>query len=82
MQKMTWQEICENDGLKGRWVAIDACIFDEHTGRAISGAVVDSDDDLAELCLRIRESRWKNCLIMLADKDIKSWVVPASQAAN
>jgi hypothetical protein len=26
--------------------------------------VVDADDDLAELCTRIRESDWKNCAIL------------------
>jgi hypothetical protein len=67
MNKMSWREICENDNLRGRWVAIDDCRFDEATGRAMEGSVVDVDDDLAELCARIRESKWKNCSIVYAE---------------
>lgn len=66
MNRMTWQQICENEGLSGRWVAIDDCRFDETTGQAMEGSVVDADDDLAELCARIRESEWKNCSIVFA----------------
>ena len=69
MQKMTWQEICEDDGLRGRWVAVDGSLFDAATGSAVSAAVVDADDDLAELCVRIREAKFKNCLILLAERD-------------
>ena len=67
MQKMTWNQICEHDGLRGRWIAMNQCSFDEATGRATEGLVVDSDDDLAELCSRLRESEHKNCAILLAD---------------
>lgn len=69
MNRMTWQEICENDDLRGRWVAIDSCRFDETTGQATEGSVVDVDDDLAELCARIRESEWKNCSIVFAEPE-------------
>jgi hypothetical protein len=65
---MTWEEICHNDGLRGRWVAISDCTYDEATGRATEGLVVDSDDDLAELCSRMRSSQWKNCSIVFADE--------------
>jgi hypothetical protein len=64
---MTWEEICQDDGLRGRWVAIGDCTYDDATGRAIEGLVVDSDDDLAELCSRMRASAWKNCSIVFAD---------------
>ena len=67
LQRMTWDEICRDDELRGRWVAIDDCCFDKSTGRATAGLVVDSDDDLAELCNRMRESEWKNCSILFAD---------------
>lgn len=82
MQKMTWQEICENDHLRGRWVAVDGCLFDEATGSAVSAAIVDADDDLAELCVRIRESKWKNCLILLAERDSGLLANSAARAAN
>ena len=67
MQRMTWTEICQNEDLRGRWIALDDCSFDESTGRAMEGLVVDSDDDLAELCSRMQNSEWKNCSIFLAD---------------
>ena len=68
-QRMTWDEICTDSGLRGRWVAIDDCSFDEATGRATAGLVVDCDDDLAELCSRMRDSTWRNCSIVFAGED-------------
>lgn len=64
MTRMTWEEICRREDCRGRWVALDGCRYDESTGKAAEGAVVDVDDDLAELCQRIRESEWKNCAIL------------------
>lgn len=69
MQRMTWNEICEREDLRGRWVAIDECRYDEVTGRATEGLVVDADDDLAELCNRVRASDLTNCAIVLAESD-------------
>lgn len=66
-QRLTWDEICQRDDFRGRWVAIDDCRFDESTGKATEGFVVDVDEDLAELCSRIRESEWTNCSIVFAD---------------
>jgi hypothetical protein len=66
MQRMTWDQICQSNELKGRWIAMDECQYDEATGRATEGLVVDSDDDLAELCARIRESERTNCSILFA----------------
>ena len=53
---MTWDEICTNDALRGRWIAMSDCSYDDATGRTTAGLVVDADDDLAELCSRIRAS--------------------------
>jgi hypothetical protein len=52
---MTWDEICSRDEYRGRWVALDGCSYDETTGKATEGALVDIDDDLVELCERIRD---------------------------
>jgi hypothetical protein len=68
MERMTWEQICQRDDLRGRWIAMDDCRFDEATGRATEGLVVDADDDLAELCARMRESRFTNCSILFADE--------------
>jgi len=62
--RMTWDEICQRDDFRGRWVALHGCRYDETTGQAAEGAVVDVDEDLAELCQRVRDSDWKNCAIL------------------
>ena len=67
MSRMTWQEICEHDDLRGRWVAIDDCRYDEVTGAAMEGSVIDVDDDVSELCNRICELELRNCSIVFAD---------------
>ena len=64
MHRMTWDDICNCDEYRGRWVALDGCHYDEATGRATEGELVDIDDDLVELCTRIREADLKNCAIL------------------
>jgi hypothetical protein len=64
---MTWDQICGNQDFRGRWIAVEDCAYDEQTGQATEGLVVDADDDLAELCSRMRDSEWKNCAIFFAD---------------
>jgi len=63
-QRMTWDEICEHPDCQGRWVALHSCEYDQETGRAREGAVVDMDDDLASLCSRVQQSHLKNCAIL------------------
>jgi hypothetical protein len=67
--KMSWETICHSAEFRGRWVALDDCRYDEETGRAMEGSVVDVDDDLVELCARIRESEWKHCAILFCSED-------------
>lgn len=67
--RLTWDAICQLDEFRGRWVALDECRYDEETGRATEGSVVDADDDLVELCARIRESERKNCAILFCGED-------------
>jgi hypothetical protein len=62
--RMTWDEICKRDDYKGRWVALDDCAYDDETGKATEGSVVDVDDNLVELCDRLRESEHQNCAIL------------------
>ncbi len=64
----TWNEICQRADCRGRWVALHACRYDEATGQATEGAVVDVDEDLAELCQRVRDSDWKNCAILFCSE--------------
>lgn len=67
--RMTWSDICRADEFKGRWVALCECHYDESTGKATEGSVVDVDDDLVELCSRIRASDKKNCAILFCDEN-------------
>jgi hypothetical protein len=81
MERMKWEQICCQDEFRGRWVALDSCRYDETTGCATEGAVVDADDDLAELCTRIRESEWKNCAILFcAENELESARTRPSQS--
>lgn len=70
--RMSWDAICRSAEFRGRWVALDECRYDEATGKATEGAVVDVDDDLVELCARIRQSERKNCAILFCGDDDES----------
>lgn len=67
--RMSWEDIRTTDSFRGRWVALDACRYDEATGRATEGEVVDVDDNLAELCQRVRASDRRHCAIVFCDYD-------------
>jgi len=64
MDRTTWDEICRRHECRGRWVALDQCSYDESTGKATEGQIVDMDDDLVELCNRLREAELTNCAIL------------------
>ncbi len=66
--RMPWCEICQCSEYRGRWVALDQCRYDA-AGKAAEGSVVDADDDLVELCSRMRESDRKNCAILFAGEE-------------
>jgi len=68
-ERLSWDQIRGVDLFRGRWVALDACRYDEATGRATEGEVVDIDDDLAELCQRVRSSQRRHCAIVFCDYD-------------
>ena len=68
MERMSWEDICECDDFRGRWVALDECELDEQTGQAREGSVVDSDDSLVVLCERLRENHRKNCQILFCNR--------------
>ena len=65
---MTWSEICTHTDFRGRWVALDGVRYDEATSRPMEGTVVDSDDDLAELCNRLRETNRRCCAVLFCDE--------------
>jgi hypothetical protein len=69
-KRMTWPQICRTAEFKGLWVALDNCRYDEATMKPIEGDVVDSDEELAALCGRMREARKCSCAILFCDSDV------------
>ena len=63
-REMTWDQICASPACQGRWVALHGCTYDEETGAACTGCLVDVDEDLASLCVRVQHSSLKNCAIV------------------
>jgi hypothetical protein len=64
---MTWSQLCESDEFRGRWVALDGCRYDEATSKPIEGTVIDVDDDVVELCNRVRDAEMRDCAILFID---------------
>jgi hypothetical protein len=67
---LPWSDLCRSSDYAGMWVALDKCRFDSETRQPIEGDVVDSDNDLAALCGRMRESRRTNCAIVYCDDEV------------
>ncbi|GAC1351601.1 MAG: hypothetical protein NVSMB1_06180 [Polyangiales bacterium] len=64
---MTWSELCASEEFRGRWVALDHCRYDEATAKPIAGNVVDVDDDVVELCNRVRDAEHRECAILFIE---------------
>jgi hypothetical protein len=63
---MTWTELA--DSYRGLWVALDQCRYDEATAKPVEGMVVDADEDLVELCNRIRDAGSHNCAVVFVQE--------------
>ena len=57
------------ESLQGLWVALDNCRYDQVTRQPIEGDVVDSDEDLGDLCSRLRELGRSSCVICFCDHE-------------
>jgi hypothetical protein len=68
--RLTWNQICRSADYRGRWVALDNCRYDQISAAPVEGDVVDTDEDLAELCGRIREADKTHCAILFCDEDV------------
>lgn len=64
---MSWPQIRQSEKYRGRWVAMDNCRYDGRTAQPVEGTIVDVDDDLVELCTRIRQGDNKHCAILFCD---------------
>ncbi|MBN9160142.1 MAG: hypothetical protein J0I07_04225 [Myxococcales bacterium] len=65
---MSWPQIRQSDEYRGRWVALDNCRYDARTAEPVEGTIIDVDDDLVELCTRIRQSENKHCAILFCEE--------------
>jgi hypothetical protein len=68
--RLTWRQICRSEDFRGRWIALDNCRYDPATVCPTEGDVVDADEDLAELCGRIREADKSHCAILFCEDEV------------
>jgi len=76
--RVAWPELRRSGQLKGQWVALDNCRYDQLTLQPIEGDVVDADEDLAALCGRMRDLGRSSCAIFFCDRDVL--VAPSESA--
>lgn len=67
--RMSWPEIRQSGEYRGRWVALDNCRYDAKTAEPLEGTIVDADEDLVELCTRIKQGENKHCAILFCEED-------------
>lgn len=66
---MTWPEICSSTDLLGRWVALDNVRYAPGSSQPAEADVVDADEDLADLCARMRAADRTACAILFVEKE-------------
>ena len=76
--RMSWPQIRQSDEYKGRWVALDNCRYDARTAEPVEGTIIDADDDLVELCTRIRQSENRHCAILFCEEAVEERSPPSS----
>lgn len=67
---MTWSEVCSSDRFRGRWVALDNVRYASGSTIPVEAEVVDADEDLAELCARMRAADRTACAILFCDEPV------------
>jgi hypothetical protein len=65
--RLTWTQMLASDRFAGRWVALDNVRYDPTTSQPIEADVVDVDDELGELCTRMRASDRTSCAVLYCD---------------
>lgn len=66
--QLSWQQMLERPEYRGRWLALADCRYHEQSGRATHGVVVDQDDDLAQLCNRVRDAHRHCAIVFCAER--------------
>jgi len=67
--RMEWRVICGSEEYRGRWVALDNVRYDPITSQPLEADVVDADEDLADLCARMRSADRTACAILHCDEE-------------
>jgi hypothetical protein len=62
--RMMWPEMCRSEEYRGRWVALDNILYEPSSTQPQEADVVDSDEDLGELCSRMRAADRTACAIL------------------
>lgn len=62
--RMSWPDMCRSDQFRGRWVALDNVRYVPGSSKPAEADVVDADEDLADLCARMREADRSSCAIV------------------
>lgn len=66
---MLWLDMLRSDELRGRWVALDNVRYDPATAQPVEADLVDADEDLADLCARMREADHTSCAILFCEDE-------------
>ena len=84
--RVSWPQICRSAEFKGLWVALDNCRYDTSSMQPVEGDVVDADEDIAELCSRLREEQRSSCAILFCDGEViveqRPSLLPAERSAS
>ncbi len=84
--RVSWPQICRSAEFKGLWVALDNCRYDSSSLQPVEGDVVDADEDIAELCSRLREGQRSSCAILFCEGEVlvehRASVAPADGVAR
>ncbi len=78
---MAWFEMCRSDNYRGRWVALDNIQYQTGSSQPHEADVVDSDEDLGDLCSRMREADRTACAILFCEDESYSMPVMRRIAA-
>ncbi|MFO0675078.1 MAG: hypothetical protein U0169_00960 [Polyangiaceae bacterium] len=77
--RLSWPDIRRSEQFRGRWVALDDCKYDARTAQPVEGLVVDSDEDLVELCSRMQESDNRHCAILFCGETMDDMPPPSTR---
>jgi hypothetical protein len=67
--RRSWSEIARSREYQGRWVALDNVRYEAGSSQPAEAEVVDADEDLADLCARMREADHTNCAIVFCEDE-------------